>query len=512
MRYNLLYITAPTQMQQVKQALQRMEARVVANGTAHSSRFELGHRLLGNVVLEITLLSEIDGVSAHLRQNPADLLIYDERGDAQPATDAIKQIRKDVKALADLWGPDFFFPMSRVVAILEEEERQTERAFELGRLNVRDVCVAPKSISILILWLKRVLTQGVIRKNRVGVALSGGGLEGFLYQVGCLYALEEALSRGSLSDAHVISGVSSGAIAGTMFAAKLPFKEIVNSIYGDSELLPPLTSSTIFDIAGFDIAKRVTKETLSWTGLSPQKWLEKTMRTIPTGFFKGENLEAFFKEALNRVGMRDRFEDFKTQLFIGATDQDSFEHVIFGEAPWDKVHVSEAVRASMALPPMFMPKHINGRWFIDGQVTKTTDLELVVDKGCSLVVIVNPLKPYTSNVPGTSDQKGGIYGLIQTVKALVATRLHASLSHLTERYPDVDFLVFEPDEECANAMAGSPMRYKIRPEIIQLAYECTLRKLRERHAIYSVKLSKYGYKLKTVEELRTLEKTKVIRD
>ena len=507
MRYNLLYITSVEQSGKVVMALERMHAKKMSFSAPLISSYELTHRLLDNIVLEINVLADIDGVTAHLRQHPVDLLIYDERGlDATPAPEALERIRKDVKSLADLWGPDFLFPMSRVVAILEKEERQTERAFELGRLQVRDVCVAPKSTSTLVLWLKRVLTKGVIRKKKVGLALSGGGLEGFLYQAGCLYALERAVGSSNLSQADVIAGVSSGSIAGSICASSIGIEEVIKAFHQQSDSIPHLTSSTIFDVAGFEIMKRIVKQSIGWAGLSPQKWISKTLASIPTGFLRGENLEKFLKEVLESAGGKDSFADFKGELYIGATDQDSYEHVTFGQKPWDSVPVSEAIRASIALPPIFMPKHINGRWFIDGQVTKTTNLELLVEKNCSLVVIVNPLKPYKANVPGATDKEGGVYGFIQTIKALVSTRFESSLAHLTERYPDVDFMVFEPDEECAEAMAGSPMRYRIRTQIVQLAYESTLRKLRERHPVYSVTLGKYGMNLKSVDELKQLEK------
>ncbi len=193
------------------------------------------------------------------------------------------------------------------------------------------------------------------------------------------------------------------------------------------------------------------------------------------------------------------------RFFIGATDQDSFEHVVFGLPPWENVAVSEAVRASSALPPIFLPKKISGRWFIDGQVTKTTDIELVVDQGCSLVVIINPLRPFVNRVPGSTDKLGGIFGLIQTIKALVSSRFQGSLEHLTERYPGVDFVVFEPDEDCAQMMAGSPMRFRLRTKIVESAFYSTLRKIRERQHVYHAKFAKYGLKLRDPEEIKGIE-------
>ena len=117
------------------------------------------------------------------------------------------------------------------------------------------------------------------------------------------------------------------------------------------------------------------------------------------------------------------------------------------------------------------------------KITRTSNLEKVIDSGCRLVFIIDPLKPFASQVPGSVDKEGGVFSLIQTVKALVYSRFNTTLSHMTERFPDVDFIVFQPDEETMRKMAGSPMRYKIRTEIVELAYKSTLKKLISRYSV-----------------------------
>jgi hypothetical protein len=109
-------------------------------------------------------------------------------------------------------------------------------------------------------------------------------------------------------------------------------------------------------------------------------------------------------------------------------------------------------------------------------------------------------------IPGSVDKKGGYYALVQTIKALVYTRFHSVLSHLTERYPDTDFIVFQPDEEVAQLMAGSPMRYRIRTQVIHMAYKQTIRQLRERHKVYTAKLLKYGMHLASLEKIKDIER------
>ncbi len=506
MLHHLLFVASVAQIDRTRIALKRLGAKPLGGNGGVAEAYRLEHHVLDRLVLKVHLISDLDAITPHLRQHPVDLLIYDERNGGTEARSALARIRDDVKAFADLWGPDFLFPMSRVVAILENAENEAFRAFQLGRALVRDVCIAPKNTAAVLRWLKRVLDRGIIRDEKVGMALSGGGLEGFLYQVGVLHALGKGMTGRKIVDVDALSGISSGSICAALIAGRVPTSEVIRAMNGTSAVLPPLSGSMLFDVATRDIAKRLLAETMSWAGLDPAKWTRKVLRSIPTGFFKGGALKNYFKQAIEAYGHDDAFGDFKTELFIGATDQDTFEHVTFGKAPWKNVPVSEALRASCALPPFFTPHQINGRWFVDGQVTKTVNLELLVDRNCRLIFIIDPFKPLATMIPGSVDQNGGLHAIIQVIKALVHTRFQSTLLHMTERYPDCDFLVFQPDEECAQLMAGSPMRLKLRTEIVSAAYRHTLRQLRERHPIYSAKLSRFGFVLKSPEELHELEK------
>ncbi len=506
MLHHLLFVASPEQISDTRRALDRLGAVAATEKSSVSEAYLLKHSLLDKLVLDIHLISDLDAITPHLRRNPVDLLIYDERHGGTEARAALRKIRDDMVAFANLWGPDFLFPMSRVVAILAHEQNEAQRAFELGQVQVRDVCIAPKNTAQVLRWLKRILTQGIIRSERVGMGLSGGGLEGFLYQVGVLHALHKGMSGRSLRTIDVYSGISSGSIAATLMAGNVPTAEVIRAMHGKSDVMAPMSGSLLFDVAASSIGRRILKQSVSWAGLDPNKWAKKLMQAVPTGLFKGEALKNYFKECIIQFGGEDRFGAKGPELYIGATDQDTYEHVTFGKGAWANVPISEALRASCALPPFFTPTNINGRWFIDGQVTKTVNLELLVERDCGLIFIIDPLKPLATLVPGSVDKRGGVYAIIQTIKALVHTRFQSALTHMTERYPDVDFLVFQPDEECAHLMAGSPMRYRIRTQIVTAAYRHTLRQLRERHAIYSAKLSRFGFDLKSPDELMALER------
>ncbi|NRA44399.1 MAG: patatin-like phospholipase family protein [Oligoflexales bacterium] len=506
MRYYLLLVASPSQINKAKANLYRLEAEPI-NDRSFAECFRIEHPSLGALELRLHLLSQLDAVTPHLRQHPVDLLIYDEREGGVDAVEAFAAIKEDVDSLAQLWGPDFHFPLSRAVAILDGGENAAHKTFLLGREHVRDVQVAPRSLAQSLRWITKILTQDHARNEyKVGCAMSGGGMEGFLYQTGCCYALERALSGRSLNECDVYSGISSGSIVSSALAARVPLEEMIKAFLGKSETLPQIKGSILYDVAFAEISRRFMKQTLSWGGSDPHKWAQKAIRSVPTGFFKGDKLKKFIHDTLASYGCDDQFATLENKLFIGATNQDTFEHTVFGTGQWDQVDISEAVRASCSLPPFFTPCKIQNHHFIDGLITRTCNLELVVKNGCNLIFIIDPMRPYASWEPGEVDKKGGVYTLIQTIKTLVNSRFQLALDHITAKYHNVDFLIFQPYEECAKAMAGSPMKYKIRTNLVELAYKGTLQRLRERHSVYLVKLAKYGFELASQRQLLELER------
>ncbi len=504
MEQHILYIVSPDNMPNAEASMRRLGAKPIDDVTTNST-FTLSHRLLRHLNLRITLLDQVDELVEHLRTHPVDLLIYDERNGGKEAIDAVRSIKHDVRTLADQWGPDFYFPATRIIVILEKDPNN-HRTFELGRQNVRDILVNPKGTALLLKWIWEVLYGGVIRENRVGVALSGGGIDGFLYQIGVLHALNEALLDRDLFEVDVVSGVSSGSLAGTVLASRIPIAEVIRSVHGISKTLPNLRAQTLFDFAASDISKRFVRESMSWK-LNPSQWLANISRSIPTGLFKGEKLEGYLEDILQAAAQPNRFDALHTKLYIGATDQDSFEHIIFGEKGRNKMKITEACRASCAFPMFFAPKTILGRHYIDGQVTRSCNIDIVIHEGARLLFVIDPLKPATHYKAGALEAEGGYFGIVQVIKALCSTRFEADLNHISSQYPDVDVIVFQPNDECAELMSGSPMTYKIKTQLIEKAYRSTIKKLRDRYHVYQTKMARYGFHLCDELHLKSLENT-----
>lgn len=503
MLHYLVYLSTPRQIEQVKKSLNRV---LVRQPPPKGNVLHIVHPFLGKLELILTLLSDIEQVSKHLKHNPMDALIYDERGGGLDACLAIQKIEDSIANLSQQWGPDYRLSKGRFIVLLEQSKDLAEKSFKLGRMNVRDILVAPRHFVKTLRWIARALSsERKHNEEKVGLACNGGGMEGHLYQAGCLHALSRAFKGRSLHECEAYAGVSSGSLHATAMAAGISSEEVVRSIKGRSEKIPPLKSSVIYDFSPTEIVKRFGKQFQDWSALAPSTWMTKMMQFIPTGFLKGEGLLKYLKTTLKNHGIIDDFAALNADLFIGTTHQDTFEHVVMGAKPYQHVAISDAIRASCAVPPFFTPHQIDGEYYIDGQISRPCDLELLVKRGCAMILIVDPIIPYVSPETGHTENAGGLYNLIQTIKTLINARFRSELSHLIERYPDIDFLVFQPYGECATVMRGSPLKYKFNKKITDLAYASTLRRLRERYEVYSAKLIKYGFELVSPEELKALE-------
>ncbi|MEY3904002.1 MAG: hypothetical protein RL189_3308, partial [Pseudomonadota bacterium] len=70
--------------------------------------------------------------------------------------------------------------------------------------------------------------------------------------------------------------------------------------------------------------------------------------------------------------------------------------------------------------------------------------------------------------------------------------------------PDVDFVVFRPTDEVMEAMAGNPMRYRIRTELAEIGYRGTVQQILAQYGSLAHKLGKHGITLKSKAEIELL--------
>jgi NTE family protein len=100
--------------------------------------------------------------------------------------------------------------------------------------------------------------------------------------------------------------------------------------------------------------------------------------TIPLrGFIKGAKVWEMAEEDLGRAD----FHDLKIPLVVVAVDIGNGEEVAL-----DSDSIADALRASIAIPGVFEPAHLNGRWLVDGALVNSVPASVLVKKGMNYVI------------------------------------------------------------------------------------------------------------------------------
>lgn len=413
---------------------------------------------------------------AKLRSGGADALVIDSRGELGGVEESAS-----LSLLRGLFGEH---EVARVIGrerawlVVDGDARGAALAFEAGRLHLGGVVAAADARAAWeAIWERIAAVTSFGRGGKIALCLAGGGTEGLLYELGVLRALEHFLPGFSLTDVDILCGISAGAILGGLMANGISPDELKEGFKSGTPRIEPIKRADLFDPALGALAKRAAS--LTWEVMRGKRTpLSALFRLPPAGVFAGEGLRRWLEKQFSRSGMIDRFEDLPHKLFIGATDQDTNEHVVFGSADAPAVPIHRAIRASTALVPFYAPEKIGDRYYVDGGFTRTTNMRVAVQEGATLVLLVDPLVPMSTAAPGHVAERGAIYVAMQGLKSLINGRFDKAVPTLRAMYPQVAFHLFQPGPDARRVMAGSPMKYFYREEIEEIAYRETAREIR----------------------------------
>ena len=121
---------------------------------------------------------------------------------------------------------------------------------------------------------------------------------------------------------------------------------------------------------------------------------------VGRGMFRGEALARYVNELVAGRLM----ENMALPLGIVATDLNSGNAVLF-----QKGDTGAAVRASSAVPAVFVPVKINGREYVDGGLVSPVPVRFARQMGADVVIAVD-----ISNSPEASATDGTLQILLQT--------------------------------------------------------------------------------------------------
>jgi NTE family protein len=249
-----------------------------------------------------------------------------------------------------------------------------------------------------------------MKQYKIGLVLSGGGTRGFAH-LGLIQALNEA---GIFPD--VISGTSSGAMAGVLYADGFTPHEIMNLMKGSSRL-------------------DIMRPALPRAGLLQLGGIVKVLKA---------NLRA------------RTFEDLKIPMYVSATDLNNGKAVYFSQGD-----LFDPVIASASLPVIFQPVVINNICYVDGGIMDNLPIRPIEHK-CEIIIgsFVNPI------------------GYLEKVKGLISiaerTFMIAMVKDLAEKAKKFD--LFVAPMELKNHGILSPEKADL---LFQIGYDATKEKIKE---------------------------------
>jgi predicted acylesterase/phospholipase RssA len=355
--------------------------------------------------------------------------------------------------------------------------------------------------------------QAPPNKPRIGLALAGGGPLGAIYEVGALCALEESIEGLDFTACDGYLGVSAGGIISACLANGIAPRELCAGFIENSSAPPDHFDPAILLYPNWrEYAARLRRlPTLlgeaAWKVLVERRSLlgalERLGRALPAGLLNSDPLAAQLKAMFSLPGRSDDFRDLKRPLLLVATDLDSGDAVPFGAPGWDHVPVSRAVQASAALPGLYPPVEIDGRYFVDGALKKTVHGSLLLDRGIDLLFMLNPLVPYETGDAQQLARKripklveGGLAVVLsQTFRSLIHSRLELGMRNYQHSHPNADILFFEPDHRDAELFLANTFSYSHRRELAEHAYQATRADLLHRAPDLQVKLGRHGLQL-----------------
>lgn len=179
-----------------------------------------------------------------------------------------------------------------------------------------------------------------MKSKKIGLALSGGGARGFSH-IGVLNVLEE-----HSIPVDFIAGTSAGSFVGAALAGGMTVSEIM------------------------ELGRRV-----GWLNMTRPSYSPKAiLSNAPMGRFIEQNFPV------------QKFEDLSVPFAAVACDFETGEEVVLK----DQGDIAQAVRASCAVPGIFMPvRDSAGRMLIDGGVTSPMPVKAVRDLGAEVVIAVD---------------------------------------------------------------------------------------------------------------------------
>jgi len=385
----------------------------------------------------------------------------------------------------------------RIVALLGEgRDEDDSLLITLGARGVRHVLrVGPnggaRRAADAIAEYATTLVSDRERGKRA-LCAAGGGITGIYFELGALKCLDDCLSDDAVNTFDMFFGISAGAVVTGLISAGYSVDEIMAAICGfEGGRVPPI-DLRLFRFSHLDraeLGKRLRE--------GARAALQLLVRALPFGGklyledvlfqygdilappFRADRFGDVLSTLLDRPGATNDFRRLPRPLFVGASDQDRRRHALFGTEELDHVEISRAIQASLSVNPAFNAVPIEGRFYEDGAVTRTTNFVEAIRRGADLLVLLDPFVPFVSKAPGFSSARGLLYNVDQNLRTLSYTRFENTLRFVLAAHPEVSAYSFLPSNRTRRVLSVSPMDHRPYYEVWRGAYLSTFQRLEQ---------------------------------
>lgn len=373
------------------------------------------------------------------------------------------------------------------------------------------------------------------RPTKTALVLGGGGFTGAVYEIGALRAFDLLAVNSTVNDFDIYVGTSAGSFVGAAVANGVTPEEMmrvlnkhVPSPLRDMDLgmlLRPnykgfLTAGAKFPFKMVGVTRDLVR-TLAET--SVMDVASGLAAGLPKGLYTGEGIEEYIAEVLADPDRTNDFRLLQRELYLTATEIDTTERIVLGDGDWKDVPISRAVAASTALPLVYEPVEIKGREMMDGGIRSTTNIDIAVEKGAKLIIVVNPIVPFVNDfskrVPtifGSRVRRVSDMGFValanQAIRMIAHDRLHRAVEEWGEKYPGVDIVLIEPEHGDELMFATSIMDYKARLRIAKHGFESVTLKLARDYERYRAVAEKHGIEISARRVQHVLDQVERERD
>ena len=163
---------------------------------------------------------------------------------------------------------------------------------------------------------------------------------------------------------------------------------------------------------------------------------------LASGLFSLDKLERYLRRHLP---VND-FRKVDSRIVVTSVDVDRAERVLFGKGYDAETPISRAVAASCAVPGLFRPYEINGRYHLDGEGARTLSADVAVEAGADIVIVSNIYRPAEGERhPRSMARRGPLSVLNQTLNIMLTEKERRGLDLYSHTHPRCTFIDIAPD-------------------------------------------------------------------